>query len=53
MLIESIIMIHYTGGELPTSITIAEYRRVMQVDVPKAKRSTKKNRQKPKIDFNY
>lgn len=53
MLIESIIMIHYTGGELPTSITITEYRRVMQVDVPKAKRSTKKNRQKPKIDFNY
>lgn len=53
MLIESIIMVHYSGGELPTSITIAEYRRVMQVDVQKAKPTKSKNRQKNRIDFNY
>lgn len=53
MLIEAIVMIHYTGGERPTNITIAEYRRIMQVGVPKAKRSAKKNKQIPKIDYNY
>lgn len=53
ILIESIIMIHYTGGEIPTRITIAEYRRVMQVDIPRSKRSIKRNRQNPKVDFNY
>lgn len=53
MLIESIIMLHYTGGEVPTNITVAEYMRVMQVEVPKTKNSMRKKPHKIKIEYNY
>jgi len=53
MLIESIIMIHYTGGEVPTQITVAEYMRIMQVDVPIPKSTMKRKIHKVKKEYNY
>ncbi len=55
MLIESIIMIYYTGGEVPANITVSDYMRVMQVDTPKpkAKNPLRKYAHKSKIEYNY
>lgn len=55
MLIESIIMIHYTDGDIPTNITISDYMRVMQIDTPKPKTKAplRKHSRKSKIEYNY
>lgn len=51
-LLESLILIYYTDGEIPTNLTVAEYKRIMQVNAPTYKRKPKKNRYK-KIQYNY
>lgn len=53
VLLESLIMIFYTDGEIPTNLTVAEYKRIMQVDTSSTyKRKPKKKRHK-KMEYNY
>lgn len=53
MLLESIIMLHYTGEEVPSTLTAAEYMRIMQIEVPAPKVSARKKQYKRKKEYNF
>lgn len=53
MLLESIIMLHYTKDDAPKNITVAEYMRIMQIDNPPPKKITRKKTKKEKMEYNY